>query len=81
MLKEDAVKQSCLTIRENKKIASGIYRMILVGDASEAMRPGSFVNIRLQGRFLRRLISVCDADDSGLTITSKIGRASCRERV
>lgn len=72
MLKEDAVKQSCLTIRENKKIASGIYRMILVGDASEAMRPGSFVNIRLQGRFLRRPISVCDADDSGLTIIYKV---------
>lgn len=52
--------QEILTILENERIADGVYRMKLVGDTSKIVRPGQFVQIKLDGFFLRRPISVCD---------------------
>ncbi|MCD7733297.1 MAG: dihydroorotate dehydrogenase electron transfer subunit [Oscillospiraceae bacterium] len=58
-------------ILENEKIAKGTYRMILGGDVSGIKNCGQFVNIRLEGFYLRRPISVCDYDDSTMTLIYK----------
>ena len=59
-------------ILENKKIARDVYRMVLAGDTAKLTRPGQFVNIRLDGLFLRRPISVCDYDDTTVTLIYKV---------
>lgn len=58
------MKQVKLKIKENKKIATGIWKMVLVGDVSAIKKPGQFINIKLDGFYLRRPISVCDIDQS-----------------
>lgn len=66
------MKQSLFTIKSNEPLTSTVYRMVLEGDTSAITRAGQFVNIRLDGFFLRRPISVCDYDDTTLTILYKI---------
>ena len=51
-----------LTIKQNEKLAEGIFRMVLEGDVSAVTVPGQVVNIKLPGRYLRRPISVCDCE-------------------
>jgi dihydroorotate dehydrogenase electron transfer subunit len=46
--------------------------MVLGGDTSAITAPGQFVNIKLDGLFLRRPISVCDYDEKALTIIYKV---------
>lgn len=66
------MKQGIYEVKENKRIAENIYRMELAGDGSALTAPGQFVNIRLDGRFLRRPISVCDWDASSVTVIYKV---------
>lgn len=66
------MKQEFLTITENKKIAKDVYLMVLEGDTSAITASGQFVNIKLDGFYLRRPISVCDYDDTKLTIIYKV---------
>ncbi len=63
------MKQSILKISENKKIAKDVYLMKLTGEADAL--PGQFINIKLDGFFLRRPISVCDANGDEITIIYK----------
>ncbi len=56
----------------NTQIAKDIYAMSLSGDASAVTRPGQFVNIRLDGFYLRRPLSVCDWDDGSLFLIYKV---------
>ena len=65
------MKDVIFTIKENTQIAPSTFRMILEGDTSEIQKPGQFVNIRLDGFFLRRPISVCDCEGPLLTIIYK----------
>ena len=65
-------KQTQFTILENTPLTASVYRMVLRGDTSGITAPGQFVNIALAGKFLRRPISVCDYDDSTLTIVYKV---------
>lgn len=51
------MKQDFYTITENKKLTKNVYLMKLSGDTSAITRPGQFINIQLEGRFLRRPIS------------------------
>ncbi len=53
-------------------LVSGVYRMTLEGDTSAITASGQFVNIKIDGLFLRRPISVCDYDDKTLTIIYKV---------
>ena len=46
--------------------------MVLEGDTQYITAPGQFINIRLEGKFLRRPISVCDCDGSTITIIYKV---------
>ena len=66
------MKQSDFTIEKNRQIAAGMYDMTLRGDTSEITAPGQFVNIRLDGLFLRRPISVCDCEGDGLRLIYKV---------
>ena len=56
------MKQTILEIQSNEQIAKNVYRMQLCGDTAGIL-PGQFVNIRVQGQFLRRPISVCDVTE------------------
>ncbi|MBR3641061.1 MAG: dihydroorotate dehydrogenase electron transfer subunit [Oscillibacter sp.] len=66
------MREIVFEITENAPIAAGVYRMSLRGDARDITRPGQFVNIRLDGFFLRRPISVCDRSENSLTLIYKI---------
>lgn len=65
-------KQAVFKIAENKALTADVYKMVLLGDTSAITAPGQFVNIRLEGKFLRRPISVCDYDESFLTLIYKV---------
>ena len=66
------MKQEILTIMENVPVTGSVYRMRLEGAELEAQKPGGFVNIRLDGLFLRRPISVFDSAPGSLTILYKV---------
>ncbi len=66
------MKQKILTITENVKIADKTYRMVLSGISCGDVAPGQFVNIKLDGFYLRRPISVCDFFDDKLVIIYKV---------
>ncbi len=66
------MKQVFLDIVENTALTQSVYKMVLKGDVSAITAPGQFVNIKLDGLFLRRPISVCDLTDDTLTIIYKV---------
>ena len=66
------MKQSIFTIEENTPLTKDVMKMVLAGDTSAITASGQFVNIALEGKFLRRPISVCDYDESTLTIIYKV---------
>lgn len=64
-------KQNLYIILSNEQLARDVYKMILVGDTQYITAPGQFINIKLDGKFLRRPISVCDYDGETITIIYK----------
>ena len=58
------MKQGIFKVKQNKPIAPGVYKMRLEGDGTEEARPGQFINIKISGKYLRRPLSVCDAEKS-----------------
>lgn len=66
------MKQTIFTLIENKRIAKDVYKMILSGDTSDITASGQFVNIKLDGFFLRRPISVCEVNEDKLTLIYKV---------
>ena len=66
------MQQSLFRIKENESIAPSVFRMVLEGDTKDVTRPGQFVNIKLDGFYLRRPISVCDLNGNELTIIYKV---------
>lgn len=66
------MKQGLFEIIENIPLTESVYKMTLSGDVSAITAPGQFVNIKLDGLFLRRPISVCDIGDNSLTIIYKV---------
>ncbi|MBQ8767978.1 MAG: dihydroorotate dehydrogenase electron transfer subunit [Clostridia bacterium] len=64
--------QGFYEIKSNKKLTDSIYEMILEGDTTSITAPGQFINIKLDGFYLRRPISICDYDDTTITIIYKI---------
>ena len=66
------MKQSIFQITENTPLTDSVYRMRLVGDTSHITAPGQFVNLQLDGFYLRRPISVCDCEDGTLTLIYKV---------
>ena len=66
------MKESLFTIKENTPLTKDVYRMKLAGDVSAVAAPGQFINVKLDGLFLRRPISVYDRDGNSVTIIYKV---------
>ena len=63
--------QGFYEILSNVSIAKDIYEMVLGGDTSAITAPGQFINIKIEGFYLRRPISICDWDEKTITILFK----------
>lgn len=66
------MKDTLFTIKSNHIIAKNTYECVLEGDTSDITSPGQFVNIKLDGFYLRRPISVCDLNHRELTLIYKV---------
>ncbi len=66
------MKQEILTITENSPVTESVWRMRLGAPGLEEQKPGGFVNIKLDGLYLRRPISVFDSEPGRLTILYKV---------
>jgi len=66
------MKQQILKVTENIRIAEKIYKMVLEDPELEEQNPGQFINIRLDGLYLRRPISVCESDPGNVVIVYKV---------
>ena len=65
------MKNLIFTITKNEKLTDNVFLMTLKGD-TEGIRCGQFVNIKIEGLYLRRPISVCDCEGDTLTIIYKV---------
>ena len=61
-----------LTVTKNEALTPLIYEMHLAGDVSGVTCAGQFVEIALDGLYLRRPISVCNYEDGELTLIYKV---------
>ncbi len=66
------MKQGIYEILSNTPLTKDVWRMELGGDTSAITAPGQFVNVKLNGFFLRRPISICDYDNSKIVIIYKV---------
>ena len=66
------MKQGLYKVTENIQLTPTTWRMKLEGDVSSITAPGQFINIKLDGHFLRRPISVCDVGEGEVTIIYKV---------
>ncbi len=66
------MKDSILEVSENVSLNENVFKMTLMGDVSDITSPGQFINIKLDGLFLRRPISVFDKTDSTVTVIYKV---------
>ena len=66
------MKQGIFKISLNEKLVENVYKMVLIGDTSDITACGQFINIQLDGLYLRRPISVCDCDENSVTIIYKV---------
>ena len=65
------MKNSVFTITKNAPLTNNVYIMTLNGN-TDGINCGQFVNIKLDGLYLRRPISVCDCEDDSLTLIYKV---------
>ena len=66
------MKQCLFENVSNRRLAPNVFEMVLRGDCSAVAAPGQFVNLRLDGFYLRRPISVCNVDGDALTLIYKV---------
>jgi dihydroorotate dehydrogenase electron transfer subunit len=66
------MKDTLFKVKSNRMIAKNTYECVLVGDTSDITAAGQFVNIKLDGFYLRRPISVCDLRGDELTLIYKV---------
>jgi len=66
------MKQGLFKIEENVNLTENVMKMRLSGDTSDITKPGQFINIQLDGLYLRRPISVCDCSEKEVTIIYKV---------
>lgn len=65
------MKKTVFEVINNQFIAQSVFKMTLAGDTKDIKTAGQFVNIMIDGLYLRRPISVCDYDESTLTLVYK----------
>lgn len=66
------MKDNRYTVIKNEMIAPGTYYMTIGGDTSEIKGPGQFINIKLDGLYLRRPMSICSYGDGEMTMIYKV---------
>ena len=66
------MKQGIFEITATVALTETVYKLVLKGDTSAITASGQFVNIKLDGLFLRRPISVCDLSEDSVTILYKV---------
>lgn len=66
------LKEVDYTITSTRELARGMFEMKLAGDTSAIVRPGQFADLAVEGKYLRRPISVCDRTDGSLTLVYKV---------
>ena len=66
------MKKVLFTVMENVIIADRTQRMTLTGDASAIVRAGQFVNVEIEGLYLRRPLSVCDWEAGKVVLVYKV---------
>lgn len=66
------MKDGIFTIQAQRPLTQNVFEIKLSGDTSAITRPGQFVNLRLDGLYLRRPISVCDLERETLTLIYKV---------
>ncbi len=64
--------QGIYKVLRNERLTDTVYRMVLSGDTSALTAPGQFVNLTVEGCYLRRPISVYDWDETTITIIYKV---------
>ncbi len=70
-------KKGIYEIESNEQLTSAVWRMRLAGDTQYITAAGQFVNVAVEGCYLRRPISVCDVDEGHITIIYKtVGRGT-----
>ena len=73
------MKDGVMTVAENLPLTKEVCRMVLRGDVSAFTAPGQFLNLKLEGHFLRRPISLCDLGEDSVTIIYKVvGRGTAQ---
>ena len=65
-------KQGIYRVVSNEALTPLIYRMVLEGDTSALCATGQFVNLKIDGLYLRRPISVCDWSENTITLIYKV---------
>ena len=65
------MKQVIFKVISNENIAKDVFKMVMEGDTS-SIACGQFVNIQIDGLYLRRPISVCEVVGDKLTIIYKV---------
>ena len=65
-------KRDIYKVLSNEPLTPVVYRMVLEGDTQYITHSGQFINIELEGKFLRRPISVSDYDAQTITIIYKV---------
>lgn len=66
------MKDNIFKIAENFPIADNVFKMRLSGDVTEIEKPGQFINIKIDGFYLRRPLSVCDKSHDSVTVIYKV---------
>ena len=66
------MNQGIYTVETNRPLTEDVWEMRLAGVTGSITRPGQFINIKLDGLFLRRPISISDWDGETVTIVYKI---------
>ncbi|MBQ9462434.1 MAG: dihydroorotate dehydrogenase electron transfer subunit [Bacteroidales bacterium] len=65
------ISKISLEIRSNEPLNRNCFRLEMCGDGIPAFSPGQFVQLGIPGKFLKRPISVCDADGEHIVLIYK----------
>ena len=66
------IKQEILVVKSNQKLTDSVYKMTLYGATTKNIKPGQFINLKIDGLYLRRPISVYDISENEITIIYKV---------
>lgn len=61
-------KRDIYKVVSNQRLTAKTMKMVLEGDTQYITCAGQFVNVAVEGKFLRRPISVCDYDEKTITL-------------